>query len=89
LTINGGNMMHFNKIIRPSVGADLSALSGFSNIRIILLVIIGPWWMFRYPDEKVKKHYCLHLVPDMTDTSDTSDTSDTNDTTDTNRHSLV
>jgi hypothetical protein len=28
---------------------------GFSSIWFILLkVIIGPHWMFRYPDEKVK-----------------------------------
>jgi len=28
--------MHMNKLFRPSVGADLSALGGCSSIRIIL-----------------------------------------------------
>jgi hypothetical protein len=32
--------MEITKLIRPSVGADLSALAGWSDIRIILLICI-------------------------------------------------
>ena len=39
--------------------ADLSALRGYFDIRYILLIsIIGPPWMFRYPKYFVKTHYC-------------------------------
>jgi hypothetical protein len=44
-------IMHIHEIIRPSVEADLSALSGFSNIRIIVLkVIIGPFSAITHKD---------------------------------------
>ena len=33
-----------NKILRPSVGADLSALAGCSDIRIILLKFFHCFW---------------------------------------------
>jgi hypothetical protein len=36
-----GQMMTFNTIRRTSVGADLSR----------------PWWLSRYPEQKVNKHY--------------------------------
>ncbi len=39
--------MHFDKLIRTPVGADSSRPSP----------IYRPRWIFRYPDEKVKKHY--------------------------------
>ncbi len=36
--------MNFNEIILPSVGADLSALGGYSNtqINLLKLIIEGP-----------------------------------------------
>jgi hypothetical protein len=53
--------MQMNKIIHTSVGADLSALDAFSDIRIISLKpIIGHRWIFWNPDYFVKPHKFRH-----------------------------
>ncbi len=52
--------MHFDTFIRSSVGADLSRPPPMYR----------PRWMFRYPDENVKKHnrtlYTLPSPPQLT-----------------------
>jgi len=56
--------MTFNKCIHPAVGADLSAIDGFSTTPTIVGADLSrtqpihrPWWLHRYPDLKVKQHY--------------------------------
>ena len=52
--------MQMNKILRPSVWvyyADEQLIRDIGRGRFI-----GPWWMFRYSDEKVNLHFRAHRV---------------------------